>query len=168
MEHAESSKVYHSYNFRISKKIDKYLKEEKKKYDNYLKESKLLILGSSDSGKSTLLKQIKLKYGKGFTDEERNLAKHEIILFIVSTASKLLNQNTSKNEAYSILKDASPENPINWEVTDLLKKLWHDEAIKTYYVQNRNIFLDNTDYFMNSIERILSIDYLPTNEGFIY
>lgn len=45
------------------KEIEKYLKGEKKIYDQYLTEPKLLILGSSDCGKSTLLKQMKILYG---------------------------------------------------------------------------------------------------------
>lgn len=45
------------------KEIEKYLKGEKKIYDQYLSEPKLLILGSSDCGKSTLLKQMKILYG---------------------------------------------------------------------------------------------------------
>ena len=125
-------------------------------------------MGSSDSGKSTLLKQIKLKYGEGFTEEERYSVRHEIILFIVSTASKLINQKTPEHDTYSILKDLSPNPTVDGEIAELLKKLWFDETIKTYYSENRNKFLDNTDYFMNSIERILSVDYLPTNEGLVF
>jgi polynucleotide 5'-kinase involved in rRNA processing len=45
------------------KDIEKYLKEEKKEYEKSLSEPKLLILGSSDSGKSTLLKQLKILHG---------------------------------------------------------------------------------------------------------
>ena len=48
---------------RTHKEIEKYLKEEKKVYEKYLSEPKLLILGSSDSGKSTLLKQMKILHG---------------------------------------------------------------------------------------------------------
>ncbi|KAJ3313420.1 hypothetical protein HDV04_001849 [Boothiomyces sp. JEL0838] len=51
--------------------VEKYLSEERKKYMVFKRQPKLLILGSSDSGKSTLLKQLKIMHGKGFTDEEK-------------------------------------------------------------------------------------------------
>jgi GTPase SAR1 family protein len=51
--------------------IEKFLKEEKKEYAKFMKEAKVLLLGSSDSGKSTVLKQLKILHGGGFTDEEK-------------------------------------------------------------------------------------------------
>jgi hypothetical protein len=61
-----------------SRQIDKYLKEEKIQFDQLKKEPKLLILGSSDSGKSTLLKQLKILHGNGFSDEEKGIAINQI------------------------------------------------------------------------------------------
>jgi hypothetical protein len=49
------------------KTIEKLLKAEKIKYDN---EIKLLLLGAGQSGKSTLVKQMKVIYMNGFTDDE--------------------------------------------------------------------------------------------------
>jgi polynucleotide 5'-kinase involved in rRNA processing len=48
---------------RSHRDIEKYLREERKEFEKSLTEPKLLILGSSDSGKSTLLKQIKILHG---------------------------------------------------------------------------------------------------------
>ena len=47
--------------------IDKFLEEEKVKFNN---EVKLLLLGSGESGKSTVAKQMKIIYLNGFTEEE--------------------------------------------------------------------------------------------------
>jgi hypothetical protein len=60
------------------KQVESYLKEEKKKYEEYQSEPKLLILGSSDSGKSTLLKQLKILHGGGFNEKELASAKKNI------------------------------------------------------------------------------------------
>ena len=47
--------------------IEKFLEEEKVKFNN---EVKLLLLGSGESGKSTVAKQMKIIYLNGFTEEE--------------------------------------------------------------------------------------------------
>lgn len=54
-----------------SKDVEAYLRDERKKFQTYEKEAKVLILGSSDSGKSTLLKQMKLLHGGGFSEKEK-------------------------------------------------------------------------------------------------
>jgi hypothetical protein len=78
-------------------KIEKYLKEEKKAYQKYLNEPKLLILGPSDSGKSTLLKQLKILHGNGFTDEEKSLCKTAILTGIL-TACKAIVERLTEDE----------------------------------------------------------------------
>lgn len=51
-----------------NKAIEKYLKEEQKKKKG---EIKLLLLGTSESGKSTIVKQIRNLYMNGYTEDER-------------------------------------------------------------------------------------------------
>jgi ABC-type lipoprotein export system ATPase subunit len=73
-----------------SKRIEQYLLEEKKKFERQQLEPKLLILGTSDSGKSTLLKQLKIIHGKGFTPEEIQESKSRIHMNIVFACQKLI------------------------------------------------------------------------------
>lgn len=51
----------------MNQKIEKIIKEEKKKF----KEIRLLLLGTADSGKTTLNKQMKILHSNGFTQSER-------------------------------------------------------------------------------------------------
>jgi hypothetical protein len=59
-----------------SKQIDGELRRHKKELE---KEIKLLLLGAGESGKSTIAKQMKILYLKGFTSTERNTYKEVVV-----------------------------------------------------------------------------------------
>lgn len=86
-------------------KIEAYLKKEKEKFECFLKEKKVLILGSSDSGKSTLLKQIRIHYGEDFTDIERAKSKSLIFSTILTSICLLINNQQSILGKYSRLNE---------------------------------------------------------------
>ncbi|KAJ3348309.1 hypothetical protein HDU91_006587 [Kappamyces sp. JEL0680] len=67
--------------------VERYLKEEKQKWKKLQREPRVLILGSSDSGKSTLLKQLKILHGDGFTPSERIQATNHILSLRMVTQS---------------------------------------------------------------------------------
>jgi ABC-type lipoprotein export system ATPase subunit len=55
-----------------------------------LRQPRLLILGTSDSGKSTLLKQLKILHGGGFSDEEKERYRQAIAANIASATYALI------------------------------------------------------------------------------
>jgi predicted AAA+ superfamily ATPase len=116
------------------KKIEKYLLQEKKKFEQLQREPKLLILGTSDSGKSTLLKQLKIIHGNGFTEEEIVDAKCRILYNIVFACQKLIEFDPQIEQKYDVLlqycleyqsRDILTLDAIQW-----MKDLWSDETVK--------------------------------------
>ncbi|KAI9349772.1 guanine nucleotide binding protein, alpha subunit [Obelidium mucronatum] len=69
--------------------IEKQLEAERKALKNIVK---LLILGPGESGKSTVLKQFRLIYGTGFSEEDRASFRALIIVNIVQCAKTLVAQ----------------------------------------------------------------------------
>ncbi|CAG8579033.1 9359_t:CDS:2 [Ambispora leptoticha] len=70
-----------------SEAIDRQLKAEKEEMEK-TKSAKLLLLGSSESGKTTVLKQLKIIHGNGLEEERRQYAR--IVHLNVLTAMKAL------------------------------------------------------------------------------
>ncbi|KAJ3204884.1 Guanine nucleotide-binding protein subunit alpha-15 [Entophlyctis luteolus] len=76
---------------RASSAIDRALKQERVEFERQARtESRVLILGTGDSGKSTVLKQIRLIYGCGFTDSEIATFRSTLLLNVVTCAKCLV------------------------------------------------------------------------------
>ncbi|KAI9324972.1 guanine nucleotide binding protein, alpha subunit [Zopfochytrium polystomum] len=81
----------------ISKKIDKELVDDLKKRERSLR---ILILGTGDAGKSTVLKQLKLLYGADFSPLERRDFATTLVANVVATAKLLVAQMAALGIAY--------------------------------------------------------------------
>jgi guanine nucleotide-binding protein G(i) subunit alpha len=73
-----------------SKQIEAQIKKDKQKIEDEKKEPRVLILGASDSGKSTLLKQLRILHGGGFQPDEISQYKLQMYQNILSTASTIV------------------------------------------------------------------------------
>ena len=138
---------------------------EKKEYLKSLEEPKILILGSSDSGKSTLLKQLKIMHSK-FTDEEIQDTKYNVYSGIALSLLVLVehwckaNQVTKDTdtdassdlvEVYSNLLTAAEylgreESSISEFVafSDQAQKLWSEHRIQDIFEKGQHGLPDTT------------------------
>ena len=167
-----------------SKEIEKYLKVEKKKFVLEQQEPKLLILGTSDSGKTTLLKQLKIIHGGGIPKAELEKAKYDIYKAINDTARAILLQmSLSKIEIDQQFIYLLPKLGSDLSVSDggsildelelsnnlpICKSLWDIKKYKTSFESLPDNAIPPTNvFYMDNIERISHPDYVPTNEGII-
>ncbi|KAI8973844.1 guanine nucleotide binding protein, alpha subunit [Pilobolus umbonatus] len=157
--------------------IDKRLKQDQKKMK---KEVKLLLLGAGESGKSTVLKQMRLIHASGFKATEREGFRMVVFSNLFNTMQTLL-------EALSVL-NLSITDPVSMEYATLftndpilqenqlfpeiyqepLKYLWNDPAIQKAF-DNGNMFAlhDNISYFFDKIDTLWSPQYIPTDQDII-
>lgn len=160
------------------KAIEEYLKLEKKKFVLESKEPKLLILGTSDSGKSTLLKQLKILYGGGFPEQELKAGRTAIRKSIVDICKAVLSLRLAENlhipdHFKSVIPAVTERNyglSIEEDRIDLALQIalqmYSDPDIqKTFLTLQETMFPANNLYFMVNITRIMNDNYIPTNEG---
>uniref|UniRef100_A0A0N5BP33 Guanine nucleotide-binding protein alpha-12 subunit n=1 Tax=Strongyloides papillosus TaxID=174720 RepID=A0A0N5BP33_STREA len=147
---------------------------------------KVLLLGSGESGKSTFIKQMVLIHGAGeFSEEEikdyQNQIYQNIIIamrILVSAKEKLeIEWENDGNKKYVelIVRLASTdiERTINinkfLEVCPKIKKLWNDNGIKeTFNKRNRFQLTESCKYFFDNLDRIGTVEYIPTNQDILY
>ncbi|KAH3732246.1 G-protein subunit alpha 1 [Pelomyxa schiedti] len=149
--------------------ISTFLAAEGTKYEHDIK---LLLLGSGESGKSTLAKQMKIIHLNGYTDEERCSFKVAIYNNLVSSMRALVKGATTMGLVVAASEAAAyvsrPEfemlyDPITPELSGAIKKLWADPGIKGAFARSNEFqLLDSAEYFLESIDRLADPHYVPT------
>ncbi|KAI1727140.1 g-protein alpha subunit domain-containing protein [Ditylenchus destructor] len=158
----------------ISRKIDEELFAENKAMDKVIK---LLLLGPSESGKSTVLKQMRIIHLNGFSMDELWARRPLIYLNLVQSMVQLLNglrrfgvklsieREIDANIILSLSQhDPQLANRLPERVYFALKRLWSDEKIQYIHEERRSEFylMDCAKYFLDDLDRIYEMDYVPT------
>ncbi|KAI8889004.1 G protein alpha subunit [Backusella circina FSU 941] len=154
--------------------IDNQLRMEKLKIQN---EVKLLLLGAGESGKSTIIKQMKLIHDGGFTPDEREAYKEIIFSNSIQSIHVILEAMENlgielgdpANEKYSeFILDQHQQIDCfaaATEVVTAIKALWADGGVQECFKRSNEYQLnDSASYYFNSIDRIGDPNYLPTDQ----
>lgn len=75
----------------VSDEIDRQIEEDSKKFR---KECKILLLGSGEGGKSTIVKQMKIIHQNGYTNDELLKFKHAVHTNLVDSARDVVKAMT--------------------------------------------------------------------------
>lgn len=150
---------------------EKYLKEVNKKYEEELTEPKVLLLGSSDSGKTTLLRQMKILYYGGFQDKEYIEAviniRRNLKDFVICIFRELSDQAKAKYQTfYSFIETWSEVTTYTVPMVKEFQEFWKDSEVQVLYESSKMV-PSNIDYFLGDLERVLADNYFPTNEDML-
>ncbi|XP_070967794.1 guanine nucleotide-binding protein G(s) subunit alpha-like isoform X2 [Oncorhynchus clarkii lewisi] len=161
-----------------SRNIDKSLKAEKREYKQT---HRLLLLGAGESGKSTIVKQMRILHVNGFNAEEKKQKIQDIknnikeaIETIVTAMSTLTPPVRLANPAHQfrIQYILNLVNQKDFEFTsefyEHAKTLWQDEGVKACFERsNEYQLIDCAQYFLEKIEIVKQSDYSPTDQDLL-
>ncbi|WVR07406.1 hypothetical protein IAU60_004447 [Kwoniella sp. DSM 27419] len=159
-----------------SKEIDKLLREDEKRL---AREVKLLLLGAGASGKSTILKQMRLIHNKPFEaveiEDYRKLTFSNVVggmRNIIDVMDELNLAVLTENRRFISLVDSEP--PINSgepypaKYLPALKALWADPNVQECYRRGNEFALaENMSYFYEHLDRLFSPGYTPTSDDIL-
>lgn len=149
-------------------------RELRKDFANFKRELKLLLLGTGESGKSTIIKQMKIIYAQGYEeDEERRpftvlvfrncLRSMKALIDAMDMFGLSLQDSSLQDKAYDILD--IPESEFNdiQEYKDIFVRLWKDPSIQEAYKRRNEFQLsDSTAYFLNDLGKRIGLPgYVP-------
>ncbi|KAI7877236.1 guanine nucleotide-binding protein subunit alpha [Lichtheimia hyalospora FSU 10163] len=157
-----------------NEEIENQLKRDKLNMQN---EVKLLLLGAGESGKSTILKQMKLIHDGGYSHDEREAFKEiifsntvqsmRVILDAMDNMGLALAQSSNRHHATIVMDLPSQieRDSLPMEVTQAVKTLWKDPNVQSTYERSREYQLnDSAKYYFDSIDRIGDVNYVPTDQ----
>ncbi|KAI8594954.1 guanine nucleotide binding protein, alpha subunit [Dissophora ornata] len=140
-------------------------------------EVKMLLLGAGESGKSTILKQMKLIHDGGYSNEEREAFKEiifsntvqsmRVILEAMDSMGLPLYHDANRNFAV-IIMSLPPQIEGEYmphEVAVAVQHLWLDRNVQQAFARSREYQLnDSAKYYFDSIDRIAKPNYIPTDQ----
>lgn len=155
--------------------IDQQLKRDKANLRN---EVKMLLLGAGESGKSTILKQMKLIHQGSYNNDERDAYREIIFSNTVQSMRVILeamdmmgidlaNPSLNSQSSQIILQlPAQIDNEMMTpQVFSAIANLWNDGGVQKTFLKSREYQLnDSAQYYFDSIDRMSDPNYLPSDQ----
>ncbi|ESO02452.1 hypothetical protein HELRODRAFT_155825 [Helobdella robusta] len=139
-----------------SKSIEKLLREESL---SLVRELKLLLLGAGESGKSTIIKQMRVIHDGGFSKSDNDLFKPIVFSNTVQSLIAIIRAMERLGIEYS---------NTDREIVQCMKRLWSDEGVQRCFKRSAEYqLLDSAKYFLDSLDRIGASTYTPTTQDIL-
>ncbi|GAA5901110.1 uncharacterized protein JCM6883_004757 [Sporobolomyces salmoneus] len=140
---------------------------------------KTLLLGPGESGKSTILKQLRLVYSRPYDDEER-LSHREIVFSNTLQSMQVVLQGFETldidfpiklDDSAALLDNLQVDSAIacgtgdfDVDVSAAIKAIWADPSTKkVIYHSNHFQLNDSATYFFNALARTAEAGYIPSD-----
>ncbi|XP_017779715.1 PREDICTED: guanine nucleotide-binding protein G(i) subunit alpha [Nicrophorus vespilloides] len=157
-----------------SKKIDRDLRADGERAAS---EVKLLLLGAGESGKSTIVKQMKIIHETGYSNEECEQYRPVVysntiqsLMAIIQAMGQLKidfadSNRTNMARQFFTYAGAAEQGELTPEVVTLMKKLWKDSGVQLCFSRSREYQLnDSAAYYLNALDRISQPNYIPSQQ----
>lgn len=160
----------------LHKQAEKEMREAKAKLASQVK---VLLLGSGDSGKSTILKQMRLIHKVPFSAQEiesyRQLVFDNItrgLRYLIEAMDdmdlKVSEENILHVEMVDGARDIRDGEPFPMSFYDPLKSIWSDPNVQKAWDRGNEAALpENLLYFFSSLDRLFDSAYQPTEQDII-
>jgi len=161
-----------------NKKIEKQIQKDKQ---NYKATHRLLLLGAGESGKSTIVKQMRILHIDGFNAEEKKQKIADIYRNIRDSILTIIGAMNTINPPVS-LADASNQYRAEYildvssradfeypqEFFEHTEVLWKDAGVQACFDRsNEYQLIDCAKYFLEQVALIKQSSYIPTEQDIL-
>uniref|UniRef100_A0A0N5A3Z3 Guanine nucleotide-binding protein alpha-6 subunit n=1 Tax=Parastrongyloides trichosuri TaxID=131310 RepID=A0A0N5A3Z3_PARTI len=158
-------------------------KEEAARIKENDRKFKILLLGGSECGKTTIFKQMRVLHLNGFSDGDRESYKQMILTNTVQCLGQLLDACKKYRISHETLMERHIEifyifkneflnhnsTKVPADIARTMKRIWYTQQVQAAYQKRWNFsLLDNAKYFLESIDRIFDTNYVPTTDDILH
>lgn len=161
-----------------NKRIEKQIQKDKQVYRAT---HRLLLLGAGESGKSTIVKQMRILHVNGFSEEEKRQKIEDIkknirdaILTITGAMSTLTPsvplENADHQWRVDYIQDVASQPDFDYpaEFYEHTEILWKDRGVQsTFERSNEYQLIDCAKYFLDRVQIIKRKDYSPSEQDIL-
>uniref|UniRef100_A0A3P9J0G4 Guanine nucleotide-binding protein G(o) subunit alpha n=1 Tax=Oryzias latipes TaxID=8090 RepID=A0A3P9J0G4_ORYLA len=161
-----------------SKAIEKNLKEDGL---TAAKDVKLLLLGAGESGKSTIVKQMKIIHEDGFSGDDVKQYKPVVYSNTIQSLAAIVRAMDTLGLDYGdkerkadakmvcdVVSRMEDTEPFSAELLSAMMRLWSDSGLQECFSRAREYQLnDSAQYYLDSLDRIGATDYQPTEQDIL-
>ncbi|TGZ81564.1 guanine nucleotide binding protein, alpha subunit [Ascodesmis nigricans] len=160
-----------------NREIERQLRQDEKKLE---KEVKLLLLGAGESGKSTILKQMKLIHASGFSKSDRDDYKVIIFQNLLSSLKSIREhmdgygltyenpENAQHDQLIMIDRELARGESFPGQYFSAFASLWRDSGVQKVVERGNEFALhDNLFYFFRDLDRLFTPDYTPSDQDIL-
>uniref|UniRef100_A0AAF5PZ45 Guanine nucleotide-binding protein G(s) subunit alpha n=3 Tax=Wuchereria bancrofti TaxID=6293 RepID=A0AAF5PZ45_WUCBA len=167
---------------REQRKINKQIEEQLQKDKQLLRAThRLLLLGAGESGKSTIVKQMRILHISGFNEKEKKEKISDIrrnvrdsIVVILKAMSEidppvqLDDRSNAPSRDYLLSTSSEPEFDYPQVFYDHVTKCWTDRGVQACFERsNEYQLIDCAKYFLDKVEDIRQNDYNPSEQDIL-
>uniref|UniRef100_A0A914W015 Guanine nucleotide-binding protein alpha-1 subunit n=1 Tax=Plectus sambesii TaxID=2011161 RepID=A0A914W015_9BILA len=162
-----------------NQKINLQLEQDKRRDESVIK---LLLLGTGESGKSTVLKQMKIIHDHGFTESEALQRKSMVYANVLQSMGAILSamndlkiyldskeRETDARLILEVLSRKEETEPMSERMFEAVRNLWADTGVNKAFSRRTEYQLnDSAQYFLDSLDRIHEKNYLPSEQDILH
>jgi len=161
---------------RINRRIEEQIKKDQ---SMSLRIIKLLLLGAGESGKSTILKQMRILHKDGFSQHDLMSIKPVVHSNCIHSMLAILRamfhlqieyadpERVQDSQLVFATVHANKEE-LTEDLSAAMQRLWKDEGVQECFRRSNEYQIDDSaKYFFNNLQRLSQPDYIPTEQDLL-
>ncbi|KAI6214082.1 hypothetical protein M3Y94_00226700 [Aphelenchoides besseyi] len=161
---------------KLNRRIDEQIKKDQ---SMSLRVIKLLLLGAGESGKSTILKQMRILHKDGFSKHDLELIKPVVYSNCIHSMLAILramfhlsieyaDQERVKDSQMVFATVHANKEELTEELSAAMQRLWKDEGVQECYRRSNEYQIDDSaKYFLDNLNRLSAADYTPNEQDLL-